>query len=513
MFRFYKYNLESQNQEQFFSIDHLANDLKGQTVRGGVAILSAQIFKFALQTISTIFVARLLTPEDYGLLGMVTIITSFAAIFSDLGLSAAIIQKPDINHKQVSNLFWINIGIGFLVAFIIFSLAPVLVWFYSEPRLFLITVALSFNFIFGGLTVQHSALLKRQMRFAVLGRLEILSALAGIVTALLLAYLDFGYWSLIFMQWASLVTNAIGVWVACGWRPGIPSRNSGMKSMVAFGGNLTGFRVVNYFTRNLDNLLIGRYWGAEALGLYAKAYQLLLLPIQQINGPMTSVAIPALSSLQTDPKKYRKFYYKAILSISSLSMPIMAFLFASADKIILLLLGEKWVGAVPLFRLLMPAAFVGTFYFVTGWVYQSLGRTDRQFRIGLFNSAITSIIFLISVRWGAVGVAAAFGISQPILYIPAIIYCYKGTSLRVIDLIKVLSRPMFASLFSALMLIGVQTFLLEKTSTIPIIRLIFDLVLYCIFYVITWMFMPNGKDTMIDIFNVLKGLKSRKKIT
>jgi O-antigen/teichoic acid export membrane protein len=500
---------DSSDFDRFFRTDHLSSDLKGRTVRSGAITIASQVGKFALQTASTILVARLLTPEDYGLLGMVTIFTGFANLFSDLGLSAAVIQKEEINHRQVSNLFWINILIAFIVASIVAMLSPALVWFYKEPRLFWITIALSLNFIFGGLAVQHTALLQRQMHFAVLGKIQILSMFISVVTAVILAYLNFGYWSLVLMQWANLGTNAISVWVVCGWRPSSPSRGSGIKSMLVFGRDLTSFRIVNYFTRNLDNLVLGRFWGPQELGLYAKAYQLLLLPIQQINGPMTSVAIPALSSLQANPEKYRQFYAKAILSIATLSMPIMAFLFASADNLILLMLGPEWAGATILFRLLMPAAFVGTFYVATGWVYQSLGRPDRQLRIGLVNSTITSILFLISVRWGAVGVATAFGISQPILYIPAVIYCYKGTPLRVIDLIKTLYRPALAAIGASIVLVGIQTFLISIFNLSLISRFALDCVLYTFLYLGIWLLLPNGKSTLLGIFKTFMDLKKK----
>lgn len=496
------------NPEQFFSTDHLASDLKGQTVRSGAVTITTQAGKFVLQTVSTVVVARLLSPEDYGLLGMVTIVTGFANLFSDLGLSAAVVQAPKINQKQVSTLFWIIVSVGVAVAAVVCACSPLVAWFYDEPRLINITLALSANFIFGSLAIQHTALLKRQMRFGIIGQLQILSMVISVATAIVLAYLGFGYWSLVFMQWANLATNAIGVWLACGWRPSLPSRNSNVKSMLTFGTNLTGFRVVNYFTRNLDNLLLGKFWGAEALGLYAKAYQLLLLPVQQISSPMTSVAISALSSLQSQPGKYCDFYYKAVLSITTISMPIMAFMFATSTKLVSILLGERWLDAAVLFRLLMPAAFIGTLYVATGWAYQSLGRTDRQFRIGLINSSITSLVFLISVRWGAAGIAAGFGISQPILFIPSIFYCYKGTPLKVSTLAKNLYRPVVASLGAAAVLLIAQDFLLNEISSV-LIGLMLDGLLYLILYLSIWIILPNGKSTLVDVLSAVKSLKRK----
>jgi O-antigen/teichoic acid export membrane protein len=476
--------LSNLNSEQFFCTKHLKNDLKGRSVRGGAVTITAQAIKFVLRMGSTVVLARLLAPEDYGLIGMATVIIGFVQLFKDLGLSAATVQKAEINHQQVSTLFWINLGVSFVISLIVIGLAPVVAWFYNEPRLNAITLVLAINFVFGGLTVQHQALLQRQMRFTNLAKIEIVSMSVGVMAAIVSAWYGLGYWALVVMQIATAITNAIGVWISCRWRPGFPSKNSAIKSMLAFGGNLTGFRLVNYFSRNLDNLLIGRYWGSQQLGLYAKVYQLVLLPIEQINNPVNSVALPTLSSLQSEPAKYCRYYYKAILIITSLGMPIVGFMFASADKVILLMLGEQWLGVVPIFQFLMPAAFIGTFNVATGWVYQSLGRTDRQFRIGILMSLTDVAIFLFGLRWGAIGIAAAYGLSRPIFMVITIVYCYIGTPLKVSDFFKTIFRPTVASLSVAIALMVINYFLLVDINAFLALLLVFFL--YFSFYILFW---------------------------
>jgi O-antigen/teichoic acid export membrane protein len=492
----------------YFDTAHLKADLRQRSVRGGAVTIAAQASKFVFKIGSTTILARLLSPEDYGLIGMATVVIGLIDFFKDLGLSAATIQRAEINHKQVSTLFWINLGVSCLIALIVAALAPAIAMFYHEPRLSGITLALAVNFIFGGLTVQHQALLRRQMQFTSLAKIEIVSIFISVITAIILARYGFGYWALVFMQMAMVITNAIGVWIACSWRPGLPVRNANIGSMLAYGGNLTGFGVVNYFSRNLDNVLIGRYWGSQQLGLYAKAYQLLLLPIQQINNPINSVALPTLSSLQAEPEKYSRYYYKAILLITTLGMPIVAFMFADADKVILLMLGNQWLEATPLFRFLIPAAFIGTFNVAPGWVYQSLGRTDRQFRIGIVISAIHAIIFLISVHWGAIGVAKAYGLSQPILMMIAIIYCYRGTPLRVTDFATVISRPAFASISAAAVLIGIDHFL-PANLNLPV-SLFIDWLLYGLLYLAIWIVTPGGKKTLLEIVEIIKAIKQKR---
>lgn len=493
----------------FFSTDHLRADLKKHSVRGGAVTMSAQVGKFILQTGATVVLARLLAPEDYGLINMVAVVIGFVQLFKDLGLSSAVIQRAEINHAQVSTLFWINVALGCSITFVVAVFSPIVAWFYSEPRLTSIVLVLATIFIFGGLTVQHQALLKRQMRFGSLAKIEIISLSFGVVTAIISAGLGADYWALVLMQLSTALVNAVGVWLACRWRPGLPVWRSGIGSMLAYGRNLTGFNCVNYFSRNLDNVLIGRYWGPQELGLYAKAYQLVLLPIQQINTPMTSVALPALSRLQAEPEQYCRYYYKAILLIATLGMPVVAFLFASADKVILIMLGRQWLDAVPIFRLLMPAAFLGTFNVASGWVYNSLGRTDRQLWEGIVTSTINVTIFLISVKWGAIGVAAAFGLSRPIILVPRMLYCYRGTPLKLIDLASLLSRPIFASLGAAVALIAINWSSPYKTSVL--LGFIIDCLLYGSIYFGIWIVLPKGKRTLLDMFYTFKALKLNSK--
>ena len=499
-----------EERKKYFATDHLKGDLKGRSVRGGAVTITAQAAKFVLRMGSTVVLARLLAPEDYGLLGMATVIIGFVELFKDLGLSAATVQKEQIDHQQVSTLFWINLALSCLVGLTVAAIAPAVAWFYQEPRLAGITLALSTSFLFSGLTVQHQALLQRQMQFATLAKIDIASMVVSVIAAVVAAWYGLGYWALVLMQIAMAITNAVLVWMTCNWRPGKPLKAAGVRSMLAFGGNLTGFRLVNYFSRNLDNVLIGRYWGSQELGLYAKAYQLVLLPIQQINSPVNNVALPALSSLQNDPEKYCRYYYKAILLITTLGMPIVCFMFAAADRVILLMLGEQWLDIVPIFRFLMPAAFIGTFNVADGWVYQSLGRTDRQFRQGIIISTIHVLVFSVSVRWGAIGVAAAYGLIQTILALPRMLYCYKGTPLKVLSLAIQLFKPAFSSIVAGLILLWINSYNLLELNVV--INLAISLLTYTSAYLLIWVVIPGGKKELSEILEVIKKLRKSKKL-
>ena len=493
--------------EQFFTTDHLQSDLKGRSVRGGAATLISQVVQIGLRMVSTTVLARLLVPEDYGLIGMTVVVTRFILLFKEVGLSTATIQSPRINHKQVSTLFWINAVVGLGLALLTIALSPAVAWFYSEPRVIGVMLALSINFLIGGFEVQHQALLRRQMRFLVISRNTVISTTVSVIAAVTAAVSGASYWSLVAMMMAQSITGLVMAWLSCGWRPSMPDLNSGIGEMLRFGGNVTGFQTVNYFSRNLDNVLIGRFWGAQALGLYSKAYELLLLPIQQINNPVSSVALPALCRLQDNPDAYRRYYFKAIMLITALGMPIVCFFFAATDQLVLLLLGEQWTEISPIFRYLAPAALVGTFNVASGWVYQSLGRVDRQFRVGIVTSVINSLIFIISIRWGVVALAAAFGLTRPLMAVGTMSYCYRGTFLKASDFVNSIYRQLLAALMAGLFCWLALEYAMKAVPLLLAIAV--AMVLYGSVYFLGWLIMPNGRQELIGLLSTLEAFKKK----
>ncbi len=396
--------------DRHFSVEHLRANLGRRTARGGAIMVGSQALKFVINMATTVVLARLLTPQDYGLIGMVLVVTSFVALFKNMGLSAATMQREEINYNQVSTLFWINVAVSFGLMLLTLALAPAVALFYREPRLTWIMMAFSLGFLFGGLVVQHEALLKRQMRFVPLAIAEIVSMVAGIIVGIVLAWRGAGYWALVANQLVLGFVYAVSIWIACRWRPGPPVRYSGVRSMLAFGGNLTGFSFFNYFSRTLDNLLIGRVWGAQQLGLYAKAYQLLLLPLDQLSSPLDGVALPALSRLRDEPERYRQAFLRILEKIAMVSMPIAAMMIGTSDWLVRLILGPKWSETARIFALLGIVGLVEPIGNTMGWLLISQGRGRDLLRWGMIDSALSIVSILVGLPWGAVGVAASFAI-------------------------------------------------------------------------------------------------------
>ena len=361
------------------------------------------------------------------MMAMVVAVTGLAGVLSNLGLSTATIQRADINHEQVSTLFWINAGVGVGVTVVVAGLSPLVAWFYQTPDLVWIMLALSINFFINGLAIQHSALLNRQMRFYSLAKIQVFSTFVGIGTAIVAAKYGFGYWALVLNSLVTSATSVFGTWFASGWVPGRPRFSTDVKSMVKFGSDIVGFNVINYFSRNLDNILIGRYSGSAALGLYSKAYQLLMMPITNLRDPMTRVAMPTLSRLQHDPEQYRDYYKKYISILAFISMPLVVFMFVCSDQLIILLLGSQWAGASELFKILAIAAFLQPVSSTGGVVLLSTGKGRKYLVLGAVNAIIISLSFVVGLPWGPKGVATAYAIVNYVLLYPTLFYVFKGT--------------------------------------------------------------------------------------
>ena len=405
-------------------------NLKRASVRGAAATGAGQAVKFALKFGSTAILARLLTPEDFGLVAMTTVIVGFAAVFKDAGLAAATVQSEAITQAQISTLFWINAAVGSCIALLVLTLSPCVAAFYDEPRLRAVTMALAPTFLLGGFTVQHHALLRRQMRFNALAGLEVTSMLTGIVVGVTMAALGYGYWSLVGLSLGMAVANLVGVWVMVRWVPDRPGRGAEVKSLLKFGRDVLSFDVVNYFTRNADTLLIGWYWGPVSLGFYDKAYNMLLLPIRQINAPLAAVAVPTLSRARPDADQFRSLYLNTLQLVASISVPVVFAIALFAPEIVRLWLGPGWERCAVLFQLLAVAAVIGAISNPIGWLLVSLGHTQRYKQMGLFSSAVTVAAFLLGLPHGAEGVAVAYSISGLLLFLPTWIFALRGTGIR-----------------------------------------------------------------------------------
>jgi O-antigen/teichoic acid export membrane protein len=427
----------------------VAARLKIRAVRGGAVTIVSQVARFMIYTLSTMILARLLTPEEFGLVGMVSSVTGFLGIFKDAGLSAATVQRETITQNQVSTLFWINMAFGLFLALLCAAIAPAVASFYKEPRLLWIMLALSCTFIIGALGAQHQALLRRKMRFGSLGIIDILAITIGMGIGVGMALRGFGYWALVGGLIATTITEVLGAWIASLWWPGMPRRGSGIGPLIRFGGLLTGVNVMNYLFRSADSILIGWRCGAGQVGLYQKAYGLLVFPINQINSPISNVAVVALSRVQTEPERLRRYFLSGYSVVAFCITPIVFAMLVFAEDLVLFILGPQWSDSVPIFRLLGPAALAGALLNPMGWLLIATGRPDKQLKMSGIGTVLFIFAYSVGLFFGPKGVAIGYSIMSCILAVPVCFYATQGTSVRPYDMLETIRRPIIASVIAS----------------------------------------------------------------
>lgn len=481
-----------------------SGSLKERSVRSGAITLVDQALSHGVHLVSVVILARLLTPEDYGIVAMVTAVTGFVSLFRDLGLSSATIQSRNITHDQISALFWVNAGLGALITLIIAALGPILAWFYHKPQLSLVTAGISLTSLLSSLGTQHSALLTRHMRFGVLAVIRVSSLIAGFLAAVAVALSGGTYWALVTSPIVTALSNTCGLWLASGFRPGRPRKGTGVRPLVRFGAHIAAFDVVNYFHRNLDNVLIGRAWGAQQLGLYSKAYALLMLPISNLRYPLGRVALPALSRLQNEPGPFRDYFLKYCSFLAFASMPIVAFLYACSENVIRLILGPRWLGAAELFSILALVSFIQPISGLPGTVLVALGRGGRYFRWGLYNAIVTVIAFFCGLPWGARGVAIAYGIATYAILHPSLMYALHGTPLKPADFYRSLVKPCLASIVMCLAALFARG-RFQGASDALVLALL--LPVSGLTYLGTFRMLPGGRQTLKDYWRYLAILR------
>jgi len=492
----------------YLNADHVEADLARHSARGSAVSVATQVVRFLLSVASTMVLARLLDARDFGLLAVAFASIGVFGLIKDAGFASATVQQAAIDHRQVSTLFWASAGLSAVVSLLIAGLAPLLGWFYGDPRVVTVVLALAAVPFIDGLGMQHMAILSRRMEFPLLSAIDAASMLAAFATAVTIAWRGGGYWALVGQEIAGAVVGTLLLWILCGWRPGRPSRAAGIGRMVRFGLNVSAVRIVTHLTNNLDTVFVGRFTGVAPAGLYDRAFRLLTLPFQLLTGPLGSVAVPALSRLQGDPQRYRDFYRAWTRLVFAFSMPLVVFLFVDAKAAIIAILGARWAGMVPLYRALAPAAFIGRTGFVAGWIYTSTGRSDRHLRWVAMVFPAMLLGYAIGVRWGALGVALAHSIVSCLSWYPGIVYCCRTAPVRPRDVVEQMILPGVLSIAAGLILHGLVR------SGLPAVRpltlnLALHALLYGLVYLGLWATFPSGRRMLREFLSQLALLRRR----
>lgn len=466
-----------------FASTHDISDLRGKTVRGGAVTAIGQVAKGLLHLTHTVVLARLLEPEDFGIVAMSLAVTGFIVMFRELGLPMATVQVPVLSRQQVNSMFWINLLASILLGLITVATAPLVARLYDDPRLVAVLAFSGACFVVGGMSVQHLALMRRQLRFKAITSLQVAGMVLTTVTAVGLGFLDFGYWSLVISPVAGATFVMLGAWWMSGWTPGLPSfSGAGVGQMLLFGGNLTLANILTYWSKNLDNVLVGWYWGAAPLGLYSKGYGLMLMPAQHLGRPLAGVVIPSLSRLQDDPDRLARFLYRGTHLMAAVMLPVIVALAIFAEPLVSLLLGEKWLTAAHIFQVLAVVSLCQPLINASNWLFLATGRSDRMLKFSVMQTLLIAIGFAITLPMGIWYVALTHAIVNVGTLIPRLLYAAKGTQVTLGGLWEAVRAPVLASMTCGAACVGV---VLTRADTMNPAVALFGVALGAVVYLLT----------------------------
>lgn len=479
------------------------DDLRIRSVRGASALMAGQGARFALRIAALAYLARTLSPDDFGVIGMVLVLTAFLEVLRDPGLGAATIQRRTLSHDQLSTLFWLNAGFGLVAGALAAAAAPLLAWLYGEPRLVPVALAMSAAFVFSGLGVQHDALLKRRMAFGTTSAVGLLSVALSLAVAVVCAAAGLGIWALVAMVVSEKLFAAAGSWLCAGWRPGAMRWSSDLYGVVSFGGYLTAHNVLRYAARNLDHALVGWGLGAAALGLYGRACELMLAPTRLMNAPLVPVAVSTLARLTAEPERYRLFYRRGLLLLAAVTMPLAVGLVVAADRVVMVVLGTQWLETAELLRAMGLAAFFGSISVAPGWNFLALGRSGRMLKWALLAAPARVLAFAVGLQWGAAGVAWAYSLSSAVLVPTGTLFSFRGTPLRARDLLWSTGWPGVASLGAGLLLHAGRGI---WAGLCPALGLGLDAAVYAALYAGLWAALPGGVGRLREMLDLGRAL-------
>ncbi len=384
------------------------DQLGSRAARGAAIMVAGQGVRIVIQVASVVVLARLLSPRDYGLMALALVMVGIGEIFRDFGLSTAAIQAPELSFRQRDGLFWLNTAIGAALALTALLAAPLFAALFSQPELTPMARAMAGTFLINGLASQYRANLNRSMRFAALVISDLSGGAIGLGVAVTAALLGAGRWALVAQQLTQVAVVLIILVMVSKWIPGLPKRGVDLKPFLRFGWHLMGTQLIGYLSNNLDSITIGYRFGTVSLGIYNRAFQLIMNPLNQLRTPTTTVALPVLSSLQHDLERSGGYIKRGQIALGYTIVAGLALAAGAARPMVEVFLGDKWIEVAPIFALLAVAGIAQTLSYVGYWVYLSRGLTKDLLRYTMVTFCLKAVCIGVGSIWGVVGVAAGY---------------------------------------------------------------------------------------------------------
>jgi O-antigen/teichoic acid export membrane protein len=477
-----------------------ARDLRTSAVGATAWSAFSQLGSTALRFGIGVALARLLPPSDFGLMGMAMVLGGFARVLTDVGFGAALIQRKQLEEAQLSSVYWLNLLVGVGLTLAVAACAPLVAGFFGRPVLLPLTLLVSLEFFLGALAIVHTSLLRRALRFRTLARIEIGVVASGGAVGIAAALHGAGVWSLAYASVSGALVRVALVAGAGRWRPKLSWDRAAIRGLAGFSGGVLGFNAVNYWIRNADNVLIARFLDATALGLYSRAYMLMLMPISTITTALNSVMFPALSGIQDDHQRVASVHLRVTRAVSLVTFPMMVGLLVTAEDFVALVYGESWLVMVPILRIFCVAGMADSVGALNGNLYLSQGRSDLRFRVAMVLGAISIPLMALGLFWGLVGITVAYVTYAVAAFVPSVWIATGLVGLRLRDALSALQGTLACSLLMGAALLGTAQLLPEAVA--PGLRLAAQLL------VGAWVYWASvhvaGLRAYCDVWDVLR---------
>ncbi|WP_119155413.1 lipopolysaccharide biosynthesis protein [Caldimonas tepidiphila] len=407
-------------------------------------IALSQATRIGLQLASVVVLARLLTHADYGLLAMISVVTNFANLLRDMGTSAAVVQKAELSDEITDSVFWFNVLVGTVLMLALLLLAGPIAAAFRTPEVEPLLQLLAPVFLLTSLGAVHRALLERVSAFRSVVGIEIGNGVFSLVVTVAAAWMGAGAYSWVIGMLAAALLATLQFWRASRWVPGRPHL-AGMRHIMRFSGNITGFNFINYFSRNADGFIVGRQLGAEPLGIYSSAYKIMLFPVQNMAWAANRALYPVMSRRQDDLPALASLYLRSLSVIAAVSAPLMTGVFVLREPFVLVMMGEKWLAVADVLKWLAPVGFVQSIASTTGPVFMVRDRTGLLLRLGALGAGLQVGAFLLGVHWGIAGVAVCYFAANLINAVPVLALALRQLDTRPSALLDVLQAPLLCS--------------------------------------------------------------------
>ncbi|HEP1062505.1 lipopolysaccharide biosynthesis protein [Klebsiella aerogenes] len=468
----------------------------------------SQFFKIFIQLINMVYLATIIPPEEYGIMAMAAVVINLGVLLRDLGTASAIIQRKTLPDVLVNSIFWLNVCLGIGLCIVIAATSPIIAHVYEQPELNRVLLFLSLTFPLSSCAAVHLALLERDSKFKIVSLIEVSSSLFSVIVAVILANLGFGVYSLVIQSIIMNLTSAILFWKVSGWKPKWPTFSmwSHLRDIFSFSANVSVFNIINYFSRNADSFIIGKYMSAFILGNYNLAYRIMLFPLASLTFVFGRSLYPIMSRHQDDIEYIKKIYLDCVFYILMLSAPLMSGVAILSEPLINIVFGSQWSLTASILVWLAPTAILQSVISTTGSVFSSKNRTGLLLLMGVIGSTLMVVAFLIGVHYDAVTFAKLYLIANVINFFPPVCISLWLLNSNLFELVK----KIFPIIISTIIMI----LLLEFLLSLKVIKLtgFLELVAYaafgsCVYFIALFAF---SKKIRSFIFGKIKTAESVK---